>query len=89
MRTSKPITITLGSQQERLDALLETGEYESASEVMRAALRALERERAAFDEVLRRKVQEALDDPRPPIPAEEAFARVRAHAARMKADAKR
>jgi antitoxin ParD1/3/4 len=78
MRSSKPITVTLGKQQASLDAWLESGEYESASEVVRAGLRALEREKTVFDEMLRRKVQEALDDPRPPVPADEAFARLRA-----------
>ena len=84
MRSSRPITVTLGKQQASLDAWLESGEYESASEVLRAGLRALDREKAAFDDLLRRKVQEALDDPRPDIPAEEVFARLRArHAARV------
>ncbi|MFL6846130.1 MAG: hypothetical protein ACJ8ER_14760 [Allosphingosinicella sp.] len=34
---------------------------------------------------VRKKVREALDDPRPDIPAEEAFAQVRAHIAEYKA----
>ena len=84
MRASKPITVTLGKQQAILEERLASGEYESASEVMRAGLRALERERIAFDEMLRRKVQEALDDPRPSIPIEEAFARLRAYIAELK-----
>lgn len=88
MRTSKPISVTLGKQQEKLDALLATGEYESASEVVRAALYALERERKALDELMRRKIQEALDDPRPSVPIDEAFRRVREHiAARKRGDA--
>lgn len=78
MRTSKPITVTLGKQQSILDERLASGEYESASEVVRAGLRALDRERTALDELIRRKVQEALDDPRPSVPADEAFARLRA-----------
>ena len=78
MRTSKPITVTLGKQQASLDAWLESGDYESASEVLRAGLRALDREKAAFDELMRQKIQEALDDPRPMVPANEAFARLRA-----------
>lgn len=77
MRTSKPITVTLGAQQRSLETRLDSGDYSSASEVMRAALRALDREDKALDEVLRRKVQEALDDPRPSIPAEEVFAELR------------
>lgn len=81
MRTSKPITVTLGPQQESLEARLKSGAYASASEVMRAALRALDREDAALDELLRRKVEAALADPRPSIPADEVFARLRALAA--------
>ncbi len=74
MRTSKPITVTLGPQQASLNARLDSGAYGSASEVLREALRALDREDAALDEVLRRKVQAALADPRPSIPADEVFA---------------
>ncbi|MFB2553802.1 type II toxin-antitoxin system ParD family antitoxin [Ensifer soli] len=78
MRTSKPITLTLGKQQASIDARLATGAYESASEVVRAALRALDREEAALDEILRAKIQEAIDDPRPSIPADQVFAELRA-----------
>jgi hypothetical protein len=38
------------------------------------------------DDVMRRKIQEAYDDPRPDIPAKEAFESIkRHHAERMKA----
>lgn len=83
MRTSKPITVTLGSQQKSLDARLESGAYGSASEVLRAALRALDREEEAIDEIMRQKIREALDDPRPDIAAETVFDRLeRLHAER-------
>ena len=88
MRTSKPITVTLGKQQASMEAWLESGEFESASEVVRAGLRALDREKAALDEVMRRKVQEALDDPRPLIPAAEAFARLRQRIVKAERDEK-
>ena len=78
MRTSKPITVTLGSQHTSLESRLHSGAYSSASEVMRAALRALDREDGALDEILRRKVAESLADPRPSVPAEDVFARLRA-----------
>jgi antitoxin ParD1/3/4 len=85
MRTSKPITVTLGRQQASVDARLASGAYDSASEVMRAALRALDREEQTIAAIMRAKVQEALDDPRPDIPAEEVFKALRAHHAdRMK-----
>jgi antitoxin ParD1/3/4 len=77
MRSSRPISVTLGKQQATLDAMLERGEYESASEVVRAGLRALDREKATLDELMRRKIQEALEDPRPAVPVDEAFTRLR------------
>ncbi|AMX92692.1 type II toxin-antitoxin system ParD family antitoxin [Mesorhizobium sp. M7A.F.Ca.US.014.04.1.1] len=86
MRTSKPITVTLGRQQASVDVRLASGAYDSASEVMRAALRALDREEQTITAIMRAKVQEALDDPRPDIPAEDVFKALRAHHAdRMKA----
>ena len=86
MRTSKPISVTLGKQQPSLDARLASGEYESASEVIRAALRALDREQEAVDAVMRARIAEAIADPRPGIPAEEVFDRLaRKQAERSKA----
>jgi antitoxin ParD1/3/4 len=86
MRTNKPITVTLGELQERVDARVQSGTYSSASEVIRAGLRALDREEEALNEIWRRKIQEAYDDPRPSIPAKEVFERIeRKHAERMKA----
>jgi antitoxin ParD1/3/4 len=87
MRTSKPITVTLGKQQRSLDLRLESGAYDSASEVMRAALRALDREETALNDIMREKIRAALDDPRADRPADEVFARLRAfHESRLKAD---
>ena len=87
MRTNRSITLTLGKQQQVLDAMVESGDYDSASEAVRAALRALEREREALDEIMRLKVQEAMDDPRPSIPAAKVFAELREfHASQAKAD---
>lgn len=86
MRSSKPITVTLGSQQRRVDARLESGAYDSASEVLRAALRALDREEEVIDQIMRAKIQEALDDPRPGTDAEDVFDRLeRKHDERVRA----
>ncbi|WP_454848484.1 type II toxin-antitoxin system ParD family antitoxin [Rhizobium binxianense] len=86
MRSSKPITVTLGSQQKSLDARLESGAYSSASEILRAALRALDREEDAINEIMRQKIREAIDDPSPDIDADVVFDRIeRLHAERMKA----
>jgi len=77
MRTSKPISVTLGPQQASLERRLKSGQYGNASEVLRHALRALDREDAALDEVLRQKVKAAMADPRPSVPAEDVFRRLR------------
>lgn len=85
-RASKPITVTLGDLQQGVRARVRSGAYASASEVMRAALRALDREEAAVEDWLRRRVDESLADPRPNVSADKVFKRLRAHhAGRLKA----
>jgi antitoxin ParD1/3/4 len=85
MRASKPITVTLGKQQRSVDDRLESGAYNSASEVIRAGLRALDREEEALNAILREKIREALDEPGPDVPAVEVFERLeRRHAERIK-----
>jgi antitoxin ParD1/3/4 len=79
MRTSKPITVTLGKQQSSIDRRLASGDYDSASEVIRAALRALDREEAVIDQVMKEKIRASLADSRPDVAAEDVFARLRAH----------
>jgi antitoxin ParD1/3/4 len=81
-RASRPITVTLGDLQRGVQARVKSGAYASASEVMRAALRALDREEAALNGWLRQRVDESLADPRPDIPAGKVFKRLRAHHAR-------
>ncbi len=78
-RTSRPITVTLGDLQEHVDARVKSGTYASASEVIRAAVRALDREDAALNDWIRHRVDEAFADPRPDIPAREVFKRLREH----------
>ena len=86
MRTSKPISVTLGPQQASLERRLRSGQYDNASEVLRQALRALDREEALLDEVLREKVKAAMADPRPSVPAGDVFKRLRGrHGRRVKA----
>lgn len=85
MRTSKPLTVTLGKQQALVDARIASGAYESASEVIRAGLKALDREESALDDAIRQKVLEAMNDPRPDIPAKEVFDKLRAYHAKQSA----
>jgi antitoxin ParD1/3/4 len=79
-RTSRPISVTLGDLQDRVESRVKSGAYSSASEVIRAGLRALDREEEAVNEWVRKRVQEALDDPRPSVPARTVFRRLRARA---------
>lgn len=84
-RANKPISITLGPFAEKVERRVRDGEYASVSEVVRAGLRALDREDEQFDEILKAKVAEALADPRPPISSDELRRRMEEwHAERLK-----
>lgn len=78
-RTNRPITVTLGDLKDSVDSRVKSGAYASASEVLRAALRALDREEAAVGDWLRAKVDEAFADPRPNIPARDVFRRLQGY----------
>jgi antitoxin ParD1/3/4 len=83
-------TFSLPSEQAAyIDALVDQGAYASASEVVRAGLRALKDRDAAVEKWLRMEVAETFDrmrdDPDRAIPARQAFDELRApHAARLK-----
>ena len=83
---AKPITVTLGELQKSVEARVKSGAYSTASEVLRAGLRALNREEEALEGIIRLRVQEALDNPESPLTHEQVFGELRAHhAERMKA----
>ena len=72
------VTVTLGDLQDRVEERVRSGRYASVDDVVRAALRALDREEHGEDGVLERKVAQALTDPRSSIPADQVFAALRA-----------
>jgi antitoxin ParD1/3/4 len=77
-------TISLPPAQARyIDALVETGTYASASEVVRAGLRALQERDAIVERWLKEEVVPVYDamqaDPGRGIPAEQVMASMRAH----------
>ena len=68
---------------------VKSGAFASASEVIRAAVRALDREETALNDWMRKRIAESMADPRPSIPAAKVFNELRAHhARRVKAEAK-
>ena len=88
-RANKPVSVTLGPFAEKVERRVKEGRYSSASEVIRDALRALDREDELFDQILKAKVAEALADPRPPISSEELDRRIKQwHSERLERDAK-
>ena len=87
-RANKPVSVTLGPLAAVAEERVNAGRYASVSEVVRAGLRALEREEAALDSILKARVEEALADPMPDLSAEEVEAAIEArHRQRLARDA--
>jgi antitoxin ParD1/3/4 len=82
-RTSRPVTVTLGDLRASVEERVKSGAYASVSEVVRAAVRALDREESAVNDWLKQRVEEAFADPRPNVPARDVFRRLRRHHARQ------
>ncbi|QMW21877.1 ribbon-helix-helix domain-containing protein [Sandaracinobacteroides saxicola] len=82
---ARTITVSLGDMAERAAARVRSGDYASTSEVIRAGLRALDREEEALTHIWREKIAESLADPRPPVPIEEVRRRVNAQIAALRA----
>ena len=88
--TNKAISVQLGPRQQAiLRQQLDSGRYESASEVVGDALRLMTERDAVFDEWLRAEVQASVADKRTPTPIDEVFKRVRAKVSRASKARKR
>jgi antitoxin ParD1/3/4 len=87
---SKAISIELGARQQAiLRQQLDSGRYDSASEVMNDALRLMSERDAVFDEWLRGEVTAAVADKRPSAPIEDVFRRLEARHSRRARAARR
>jgi antitoxin ParD1/3/4 len=85
-RKRRTHSVTLGPLEESLQRRLRSGGYDNASEVLRTALRALDREEAVLEEALRAKVGASMANKKPVTPAEAVFGRLEArHSRKVKA----
>lgn len=77
MEPAEKLSITVTPTQARLiREKVEDGSFGSASEVIRAALRAFQREEEEHAEriaAIKARIKASVEDPRPPVPAEDVF----------------
>ena len=81
MSAAEKISITVTpAMKKTLEERVASGQFASASELMREAFRIWQRQQDEHEEHLasiRARIQKSIDDPRPSIPAEEVFDRLR------------
>ena len=88
--TAEKISITVTPAMKRvLEERVASGQFASASELMREAFRTWQRQQDEHDERLasiRARIDRSMNDPKPSIPAEEVFDRLKKmHAKNLKA----
>lgn len=71
------LLVDLGDQMRVVEERIRDGSYASADEVIRAALKRFEDDEAAEDAWLMGLAEAVLADPRPRIPAEQVFRKLR------------
>jgi len=89
MGAAEKISISLTPELSRLvKERVERGQFASTSELIREALRVWQKAEAEHEEriaAIRARVRASVDDPRPSVPLDEAFDRLRtAHEDRLK-----
>ena len=87
---NQKLSITLPSEMvAKINLEVEAGRYASPSEMLQHAMQALTREQDEHTErisEIRSGIARALADPRPPVPAKEAFERLHAYVDRVFSD---
>jgi antitoxin ParD1/3/4 len=81
--TQHSIVVDLGPLRKSVEDRVKSGSYANSDEVIRASLLALEREEAGTNEWLTKLAEESLADPRPSVPAAQAFRELRARHGRL------
>ncbi len=80
---NEKISVSLPAEMiAEINLQVEAGRYASPSEMLQHAMQALAREREEHEEriaEIRGDIARSLADPRPPVPAKEAFERLRGH----------
>lgn len=90
MVTAEKISITVTpAMKKTLEERVASGQFASASELIREALRVWQKQEDEHQERLasiRARIQKSIDDPRPSIPADEVFDRLKEmHEQKLKA----
>ena len=83
MSTAEKISITVTPAMKRvLEDRVASGQFASASELMREAFRTWQQQQNEYEErmvSIRTRIQKSMDDPRRSIPARDVFARLKKH----------
>lgn len=87
MEAAEKLSVTVTPAMARMiREKVDQGEYGSASEVVRAALRALQRDEEEHAEriaAIKARIEASINDPRPSVPADVAFHRIRERISEM------
>ena len=91
MSAAEKISITVTPAMKRvLEERVASGQFASASELMREAFRTWQQKQDEHEEriaSIRARIQKSIDDPRPNIPIDDVFARLKyMHEQRLKAE---